>query len=118
MINYKDGVYTTVTVIKNGIEEVLTQSKEILAAQKITEQLIFDMFGIDLTITAILDGKHKKGSKHYDGNAFDHRIWFISNGKQIYIDVNKYALLLRKKLGNNYDVVIHKTHIHIEYDPK
>jgi hypothetical protein len=119
MISYKDGVITTTTIIKNGIEQVVTQSIEILAAQKIAEELMAEMYNIYLTITSILDGDHMKGSKHYDGNAFDQRIWFYLNREKKYIDQEKYAAELRKRLGKNYDVVVHKgSHIHIEYDPK
>jgi len=118
-MNYKDGVYTSVHVIKNGFEEVLSQSSAIQAAQHIADGLMQEMFGVELTITAILDGKHMEGSKHYDGDAFDQRTWFIKNKAKEYIDEDKYATELRIRLGSNYDVVIHKgSHGHIEFDKK
>ena len=86
-MKYKEGIYTYVRVIKKGVEVVITQSNEILAAQKIADELMQEMFGIELTITAILDGEHMDGSKHYDGDAFDQRTWFISNKVKEYISV-------------------------------
>jgi len=32
--------------------------------------------------------------------------------------LNKLAIRLRGVLGKDYDVVVHSTHIHVEYDPK
>ena len=61
----------------------------------------------DLFITAIRDGNHMAGSFHYIGMAFDFR-----KGTGITI----YAL--RTILGKNFDVIEHKTHFHVEYDPK
>lgn len=68
----------------------------------------------NLVITSLRDGKHMKGSKHYQGRAFDVRTR----------DVEECDVLLhivedcRRILGDQFDVVLHKTHMHIEYDPK
>jgi len=66
-----------------------------------------------LTVTSISDGKHKEGSKHYVGQAVDFRIWGI--GPIVLRALVKY---LQELLGEDYDVVLEKTHIHIEYDPE
>jgi len=73
---------------------------------------IYEAHGSDLVITSVRDSKHGKHSLHYVGKAFDIRIWNIK--------VDKYVLgkELQKALGDEYDVVVEKDHIHIEYDPK
>lgn len=65
------------------------------------------------TVTSLLDGKHSPNSLHYQGLAVDLRTRHLTQ-KQI-IDV---ANDLKKALGNDYDVVIEKTHLHVEYDRK
>lgn len=71
-------------------------------------------FGLpNLVATSISDGVHKPGSKHYEGMAVDIRIWGIST-----IKLKKLVARIQAKLGQEYDVVLEATHIHIEYDPK
>lgn len=62
-------------------------------------------------ITSVNDGQHMTGSKHYSGHAFDVRIWWLS-------DPLKCTGAIATKLGPDFDVVLEKDHIHIEYDPK
>jgi hypothetical protein len=70
-------------------------------------------------ITSVLDGKHMKGSKHYEGLAFDTRTWANSKGKQMSLDEkHKLATVIRQSLGRAFDVVVERDHLHIEYDPK
>lgn len=64
-------------------------------------------------ITSAKDGHHMKNSKHYSGNAVDLRTRFWDKKTQI-----KVVALLQNTLGNNYDVVLESTHIHLEYDPE
>jgi hypothetical protein len=56
---------------------------------------------------------HSAGSLHYYGRALDFRTRYFTD-----MQVNGIATRLRETLGNNYDVVVHSTHMHIEYDPK
>lgn len=74
--------------------------------------IIWKQFGQELVITCARDGMHSAGSLHYYGLAVDLRIWGL-DGK-----VNTVATNLRNALGNKYDVIVHTTHIHVEYDPK
>ena len=62
--------------------------------------------GEHVFVTSIRDGNHWGGSLHYDGNAFDIRPFQKVSAQEI-----------KKRLGENYDVVQEKHHIHIEYDP-
>jgi len=113
-MKWKDGVYTQVHAIVNGVEEVLKFVPEILAAMKIADEISQRLFGIEGVITSGFDGKHKKGSKHYTGEAFD---WRISHYNKK--DVQTLYEALKSELGSDYDVVLHEgSHIHIEYDPK
>ena len=70
---------------------------------------IWKSYGEELVITSGRDGIHSAGSLHYYGYAVDLRIWRLE-GK-----VDEIADILRAALGDDYDVIIHKTHIHVEY---
>lgn len=54
--------------------------------------------------------KHMKNSKHYKGEAIDIRT----------IDMRNKMIVYRrlKEILKDYDVILEKTHIHIEYEPK
>ena len=70
-------------------------------------------------ITSVCDGRHRQGSKHYTGDAFDLRTWSDNKGTQMTDHFKEYlAKNLRAELGTDYDVVVESTHIHVEYDPK
>lgn len=66
----------------------------------------------DCRITSCLDdapGRLPK-SKHKIGDAFDLGIWAVGDR------VESLARTLRKALGDEFDVVVEKDHIHIEFD--
>lgn len=65
----------------------------------------------EVVITSGTDGEHMKGSKHYTGDALDIRISNLSLS-------NLKALMtgLATRLGDNYDIILEKDHLHIEYD--
>ena len=65
-----------------------------------------------LTVTSVTDGQHGNGSLHYVGAAADLRI------NDMMFDVNNYVESLKIALKENYDVILEKDHIHIEYQPK
>lgn len=69
--------------------------------------------GEELVITAGLDGEHSAGSLHPYGKAVDLRIRYFDEDTK-----RKVAHELKKTLGCYCDVIVHKTHIHVEYDPK
>lgn len=79
---------------------------------------IFERYGHDFVVTSVRDGRHMRGSKHYEGNAFDCRIHGIPDTVlQHIIDA------LRVVLGMDWDVVLEakgtpNQHIHCERDPK
>ena len=63
----------------------------------------------ELVITCTDGGNHCEGSLHYAHLAVDIRRH--KKGQHVTSD-------LVGKLGDDYDVVLESTHIHIEYDPK
>jgi len=76
-----------------------------------------------ITITSGLDGTHSAGSLHYYGRAVDLRIWKIDdNGNQVFPKRQQLTQMcqeLRQIIGPDYDVVVHhRSHVHVEYDPK
>ena len=74
---------------------------------------IWSLHGQELWVTAGLNGEHSAGSLHYYGLALDFRSRYFDKRT-----IERIVEELEKSLGKNYDVVIHKSHIHVEYDPK
>jgi hypothetical protein len=64
-----------------------------------------------LVVTSLNDAKHSNGSLHYRGRGADLRIWYLA-------DPRACADALRDALHDDFDVVLEKTHIHLEYDPQ
>lgn len=56
---------------------------------------------------------HSLGSLHPFGRALDFRTRYFTDETVIIITQE-----LKSSLGSDFDVIIHKSHIHIEYDPK
>ncbi|TET65819.1 hypothetical protein E3J49_00645 [Candidatus Bathyarchaeota archaeon] len=65
----------------------------------------------ELVITSGLDGTHSPGSLHPYGYAVDLRSRYFKDNEDEVV-----ASELRTKLGDKYNVVLHSTHIHVEYD--
>lgn len=72
----------------------------------------FDEVGRSMVITSLNDGQHMTTSFHYRGLAADLRIWNLPP-----IDPKDVRLRIAEILGKDYDVVLEKDHIHVEYDP-
>ncbi len=108
----------------------MIQFKEGVSVDGVTKECIEGMFIVaqyyslfqdrDLVVTSVTDGKHGDNSLHYKGNAFDHRTWTTpTSGIQLSPDEKQsIAIELYKRLGDKWDVVVERTHIHCEYDPK
>lgn len=75
---------------------------------------VFRRVGVmEAVVTSVCDGRHMLGSKHYEGLAADFRISHVFPGS-----VPKIVSELKADLGAEFDVVLEKDHIHVEYDPK
>lgn len=104
--------------LKKGVQ-INGVQPEIVLAMMVAKQ-IWEDNGYRYYCTSILDGKHSKKSLHYAGLAFDSRTWTNEwDGTQIPDeDKQRLAQLLREALGPDFDVVVERTHIHTELDPK
>ncbi len=72
---------------------------------------VFHENNFPMTLTSCRDGKHSKHSHHYKGLAWDIRVWDIQDS------IDEYCVIIRERLGNDYQAFNEKDHIHCEYDP-
>ena len=63
------------------------------------------------TITSILDSKHKDGSLHYSGLAFDIRVFDLKRATPFNMASALYA-----RLPAGFQVILESDHIHVEFD--
>lgn len=97
--------------IKNGV--VLAGLDIKMRPVLIAAEQIWEANRHELVVTGGLEGVHSAGSLHYYGLALDLRHRYFSD------DIKEWvAEELQRLIGSNYDVVIERTHIHVEYDPK
>jgi len=99
-----------VVKLKDGVSLVGVQWQMFKAA--IIAEAVYREYGTELVITSANDGKHKEGSLHYKGLALDLRTWTL-NGREVMVHAK-----LQRALGDQYDVVLEKDHIHVEWDVK
>lgn len=74
---------------------------------------VFQSYGEEAIITSVVDGKHSSKSLHYTGAAFDVRT--SSFPENLLPSVVKDV---RSRLGFDFDVVLEKDHMHVEFQPK
>ncbi|RLC84240.1 MAG: hypothetical protein DRI93_03245 [Aquificota bacterium] len=72
---------------------------------------VFRDHGLEAVITSTYEGNHSPSSLHYANLAVDIRLPKKLSPAEITQE-------LRDALGSDYDVVLERDHIHIEYDPK
>ena len=79
----------------------------------------YGRYGKVAYITSANDGKHMAGSLHYKDLALDFRTGHHWATPWLTLaQVQQIAALIRGSLVPDYDVVVEKDHLHIEYDPK
>lgn len=98
-------------MIKSGVIVEGLKKEALLAA--LVACKVYTEANQAFTITSLLDGRHSDKSLHYKGMAVD-----IRTRDLVSVTAHQIAKRIREELGSNYDVVVEKTHIHIEYDPK
>lgn len=97
--------------IKKGVR-VTGLSPEIVIAIIVVND-VYRKYGRDCTITSGTEGKHGYSSEHYKGDAVDFRTRDLFPDQKTAI-----AKEIAARLGDNYDVVLEETHLHVEFDPK
>ena len=65
-------------------------------------------------ITSGIDGSHSTTSLHFQLCALDVR----TRTFRTLADKRAFAEAVREELGKDYDVVLERTHLHVEFDPK
>lgn len=74
-------------------------------------------------ITSAADGKHKRSSEHYKGDAIDIRVWGFRNIDLEVTPVCDYtgqqaAHRIKARLSDEFEVFFEGDHIHIGFDPQ
>jgi hypothetical protein len=109
-----------------GPVETNVKFKEGVSIKGIKPELMFGLIiadaayktrGVDMVVTAIMNGKHSEKSLHYKGLAADLRTKWTGLTRQLF-DVTRIAL---EPIG--FDVVLEdeggeSEHLHLEYQPK
>ena len=97
--------------LKKGIS-IQGMRPELLIAMMVAAR-VYQVHNCILVITSVTDGKHSVTSLHYTGCAFDCRTRNLDEKqkKQIFSDI-------MVSLTSDFDVILEKTHIHIEYQPR
>ena len=74
---------------------------------------VYEDFGVtECWITAGIDGQHQDGSLHYVGYAIDVRTSNVPTDK-----LKTMRAEMKRRLGDDFDVVEESTHFHIEAQP-
>lgn len=85
---------------------------EIVTAYMLVDAVYASM-GLTCTLTSCTEGKHSDNSLHYTGYAGDFRTRNVPKWER-----SNLADKVQHMLGSDFDVILHNTHLHIEYDPE
>ena len=95
--------------VKDNTVNIVDLAPQLIMVLPVIDQIYHDEYNTELVITSGKDGIHGKGSLHYEGKAVDLRTWNV---------IASLVSRLQAALGPNFDVVLEKDHIHVEYQPK
>lgn len=94
---------------------------EIMIAMQVADRCYTEE-GLEMWVTSVCDGKHGRSSKHFVGYAFDSDGVDGRGSAASYKQLQRVADSLLGSLTAEFDVVFggihHKSHIHVEFDPK
>jgi len=91
---------------------------QIMFAMQVADEVYKEILGQEVTVTSLNDSKHKT-IVHYLGYAGDIRTRYDTGGAQWSIKLKKRIVAaIKAKLTKEFDVVISKNCIHIEFDPR
>lgn len=85
---------------------------------------VFRRYDLEAVLTSGTEGKHRSGSKHYEGKAGDLRLpakCKSCSGRAINNQgswPSDWIAELQSALGSDFDVIAEADHIHVEWDPK
>ena len=96
---------------KKGVKIIGVKNEIMLAIM--VANAIYLKHGQDLVVTEITGGRHGNGSLHYAGQAFDLRTRFFSESEAKLVTDE-----IRDALTDEFDVILEKDHIHIEWQVK
>ena len=97
---------------KKGVKVFGIRPELILAFQ--VADPIYSEYEADVVVTSVRDGRHSYTSLHYIGCAADIRTKNLPNVG----NVEAVAKEIRQALTNEYDIIVERDHIHIEFQPK
>jgi hypothetical protein len=96
-------------LLKPGVRVYGIRPEMVLAL--VAADRVWQRHGSELVVTSAMDGTHSRGSLHYAGCAADLRTWHLD-------DIEAAAQELREALGEDFDVVVEASHVHLEFQPK
>ena len=99
-------------VLKDNTISLFGMCNELTIAIVTINDMLKD-YGVDTVITSCNDGTHSSGSLHFIGHAVDIRTWGIQNRLK---DIKKR--FKQAFPSDEFDFVIEKDHIHLEFQPK
>ena len=109
--SFKQKAINLMISLKEGVK--LTGLKPEMVVGFIIVSSIYEFLGYDCVITSGLDGAHSKTSLHYAGCALDFR-----TRQMIASDKKELSERCKEALGEDFDVVLEQTHLHVEYQPR
>ena len=109
IVNYT--AWERVMKIKPGVK-VHGISPELMLGLSVCKE-VYHRFGYEFVVTSLTEGDHSRHSLHYAGQAADLRTRHMAESSK-----EKVVYEIRKRLTEDYDVVLELTHIHIEYQPE
>jgi len=77
-------------------------------------QQVFAEFRYNCILTSGTEGKHKDHSHHYKALAMDFRIWHVGTQPER----ETIAKDCQERLGDEFQVVLSDSCLHVEFDPK
>ena len=96
--------------VKPGVCLVGVQAVMARGAMRIAQ--VYDSRGYPCVITSGTEGTHSPTSLHYQGLALDFRTRMVPTEKRAALRDS-----VSDALGDDFDVVLERTHLHVEYDP-
>lgn len=97
---------------KEGVK-VFGLRPELVIAMLTCKAVVKELTVAPFVITSVTEGKHSLTSLHYTGAAFDFRTKQMTDKIQ-----EKVRDECRRRLTDEFDVVLEKTHMHVEFQPK